>query len=87
MAKRTKKAKPAKRRGREMPGLVINILPPPPPSDEDFERARELLGRRADALIMDLAKRYQADKAAELTIVLDALESVAELERLTRGPE
>jgi hypothetical protein len=86
MANRTKKVKPAKRRG-ETPGVVINILPPPPPSDDDFERARERLGKRADALIMDLAKRYQADKAAELTIVLDAMESLSEIERLTRGPE
>jgi hypothetical protein len=86
MAKRTKKANPAKRRGRETPGVVIRILPPAPPSDEDFERARELLGKRADALIMDLAKRYQADKAAELTTVLDAMDSLSEIEKLTRGP-
>jgi hypothetical protein len=76
MAKQTKKAKRTKL------GLVRNI--PPAPSQEDFEQARELLGRRADALIMDLAKRYQASKAAELTTVLDAIDSLSEIERRQR---
>jgi hypothetical protein len=31
---------------------------------------------------MDLAKRYQASKAAELTTVLDAIDSLCEIERL-----
>ena len=75
MAKQTKKAKPTK------PGLVRTA---PSPSQEDFEQARELLGRRADMLIMDLAKRYQASKAAELTTVLDAIDSLSEIERLQR---
>ena len=34
----------------------------PSPSQGDFEQARKLLGRRADALILDLAKRYQASQ-------------------------
>jgi hypothetical protein len=80
MAKQTKKAKGTK------PGPVRNILPAPSPSQENFEQARELLGRRADALITDLAKRYQASKAAELTTVLDAIDSLSEIERL-RDPE
>jgi hypothetical protein len=75
MAKQTKKAK------RTKPGLALNL---PSPSQEDFERARELLGQRADALILDLAKRYQAGKAAELTTVLDAIDSLSEIERLQR---
>jgi hypothetical protein len=78
MAKQTKKAKRTKL------GLVRNILPASSPSQEDFEQARELLGRRADALIMDLAKRYQGGKAAELTTVLDAIDSLSEIERLQR---
>ena len=76
MAKQTKKAK------RTKPRLARNVLPAPSPSQEDFEQARELLGQRADALIMDLAKRYQAGKAAELTTVLDAIDSLCEIERL-----
>jgi hypothetical protein len=79
MAKQTKKAKGIKS------GLARNILPAPSPSQEDFERARELLGQRADALILDLAKRYQAGKAAELTTVLDAIDSLSEIERLQRA--
>ena len=78
MAKQTKKAKRTKL------GPVRNILPASSPSQEDFEQARELLGQRADALIMDLAKRYQAGKAAELTTVLDAIDSLSEIERLQR---
>jgi len=72
MAKQTKKAKPTKLRSKETPGVVINILPVPPPSQEDFKRARELLRRSADALVLDLAKRYAASKATELTTVLGA---------------
>jgi len=75
MAKQTKKAK------RTKPGLARK-LPAPPPSQEDFKRARDLLRKRADALILDRAKRYQAGKAAELTAVLDAMDSLSELERM-----
>jgi len=78
MAKQTKKVKPTK------VGSVRNISPPPSPSHNDFEHARELLGRRADALIMELAKRYVASKAAELTTVLDAIDSLSEIQRLQR---
>jgi hypothetical protein len=71
MAKQTKKAKRAKpmRHAR-------------PPSEEDFNRARDLLRRRADALILDIAKRYSVSTASELTTVLDALDSLAELESM-----
>jgi hypothetical protein len=79
MAKQTKKkAKRAK------PSRHV-----PPPSEEDFNRARDLLRRRADALILDIAKRYSASTASELTTVLDALDSLAELESMEgrlRGP-
>jgi hypothetical protein len=82
MAKQTKKkAKPTKPRSGTMPGFVIKVAPPRQPSQEDFERAREHLGRRADALILDLANRYEAGKAAELTTVLDAIDSLSEIER------
>jgi CspA family cold shock protein len=54
------------------------------PSQEDFKRARDLLRRRSAALILDLAKRYVASKAAELTAVLDAMDSLGELERMHR---
>lgn len=74
MPVKTKKAKRTK----------LDVLPPPSPSREDFEQARKLLARRADALIIDLAKRYVASKAAELTTVLDAIESLSEIERLQR---
>jgi hypothetical protein len=86
MAKQTKKAKQTKRRSQATPGVVINILPAQPPSQEDFKRARDLLCQRADALILDLAKRYQASKAGELTTVLDAMDSLAEFERMQRPP-
>jgi hypothetical protein len=69
MARQTKKAKRAK------PARHV-----PPPSEEDFNRARDLLRRRADALILDIAKRYSVSTASELTTVLDALDSLAELE-------
>jgi len=85
VAKQAKKAKPSKRRGQERPGLVINIIPAPPPSEEDFNRARDLLRRRADALILDLAKRYSASTASELTTVLDAMDSLAEFESMERS--
>ena len=77
MSKQTKKAKRTK----------SNILPAPlpSPSREDFERARELLGQRADALVLDLAKRYQVGKAAELTTVLDAIDSLSEIESLSQS--
>ena len=52
---------------------------------EDFKRARDLLRQRSAALILDLAKRYVASKAAELTAVLDAIDSLAELERMQRS--
>jgi hypothetical protein len=68
MAKRTTKAKRAK--------------PARPPSEEDFNRARDLLRRRADALILDIAKRYSVSTASELTTVLDAMDSLAELESM-----
>jgi CspA family cold shock protein len=76
MAKQTKKVK------RTKVGLVRNISPSP--SQDDFEQARELLGRRSDALIVELAKRYVASKAAELTTVLDAIDSLSEIERRQR---
>ena len=85
MAKQTKKAKRAKPRGKETPGVLINILPAPPPSEADFNRARDLLRRRADALILDLAKRYSASTASELTTVLDAIDSLAEFESMERS--
>jgi hypothetical protein len=73
MAKQAKKAKPTQ------PRLVA-----PSPSQEDFERAREFLRRRADALILELAKRYHAREAAELTTVLDAIDSLSEIEKQQR---
>jgi hypothetical protein len=78
MAKQTKKAKRAK------PARHV-----PPPSEEDFNQARDLLRRRADALILDIAKRYSVSTALELTTVLNALDSLAELESMEgrlRGP-
>src|SRR5260370_41938318 len=88
MAKQTKKAKPTKPRSQATPGVVINILPAqsPPPSREDFKRAHDLLRQRAEALILDLAKRYLASKASELTTVLDAMGSLAEFEIMQRPP-
>jgi hypothetical protein len=71
MAKQTKKAKRAK------PARHA-----PPPSEEDFNRARDLIRRRADALILDIAKRYSVRTASELTTVLDAMDSLAELESM-----
>ena len=84
MAKQTKKAKQTKRRSQATPGLMLNILPAPPASQEDFKRALDLLRSRADALIVELAKRYLASTAAELTTVLDAMDSLNEFERMAR---
>jgi hypothetical protein len=86
MAKQTKKAKRTKPRSKETPGIVLHISPASPPSQEDFKRARDLLRQRADVLILDLAKRYLAGTAEELTTVLDAMDSLAELERMQRPP-
>ena len=77
MAKQTKKAKRTKRRS-----TTLAVLPP---SEEDFNRARDLLRRRADALILDIAKRYSVSTASELTTVLDAMDSLAELESMERS--
>ena len=85
MAKQTKKAKPTKRRA-QAPEVMIHIDPPElaSPSQSDFKRARYLLRQRADVLILDLAKLYLASAAAELTTVLDAMDSLAEIERMHR---
>ena len=83
MAKQTKKAKGAKPRSK--PAVMSHIHPAAQsasPSHEDFKRARDLLCQRAGAIIMDLSKRYVASKAAELTSLLDAIDSVAEFERM-----
>ena len=85
MAKQTKKAKGAKPRSK--PAVMSHIHPAAQsasPSHEDFKRARDLLCQRAGAIIMDLSKRYVASKAAELTSLLDAIDSVAEFERMHR---
>lgn len=78
MAKQSKKARPTKRGGK------ITTPPAPPPSQEEFKRADDLLHQRAEALVLDLAKRYQAGKAAELTTVLNAIDSLFEIERQQR---
>jgi hypothetical protein len=85
MAKQTKKAKRTTRPSKATPGVTIVIHPAPPPSEEDFNQARDLLRRRADALILDLAKRYSASTASELTTVLDAMDSLAEFESMERS--
>jgi hypothetical protein len=72
MAKQTQKARQTKRRG----------AAGKPPSPEEFKQARYLLRQRADALILDLAKRYRVSAASELTTVLDAMDSLAELEKM-----
>jgi len=86
MAKQTKKSKPTKARN-PAPEVIIDIDQPEPasPSQEDFERAHDLLRQRADALVLDLAKQYLASAAAELTSVLDAMDSLAEFERMRRA--
>ena len=85
MAKQTKKSKPTKARS-PAPEVIIDIDPPElaSPSQGDFKRVRDLLRQRSAALILDLAKRYVASKAAELTTVLDAMDSLAEFERMHR---
>jgi cold shock protein len=87
MAKQTKKSKPTKARS-QAPEVIIDIDPPElaGPSQGDFKRVRDLLRQRSAALILDLAKRYVASKAAELTTVLDAMDSLAEFERMHRAP-
>ena len=87
MAKQTKKSKPTKPPS-QASDVTIDIDPPEPasPSQEDFRRSRDLLRQRAAALVLDLAKRYVASKAAELTAVLDAMDSLAEFERMHRPP-
>ena len=83
MAKRTKKATSTKRRSQapedldDPPGLAS-------PFQVDFKQARDLLRQRADALILDLAKLYVESAASELTTVLDAMDSLAEFERMRR---
>jgi CspA family cold shock protein len=88
MAKQTKKSKPTKARSKT-PEVIIDIDPPElaSPSQGDFKRVRDLLRQRSAALILDLAKRYVASKAAELTTVLDAMDSLAEFERMHRIPD
>jgi cold shock protein len=81
MAKRTKKARPTKP---TKAGVKIVITPRQPPSQEEFKRARDMLHERADVLVLELAMRYLASKAGELTTVLDAMDSLAELERMHR---
>jgi cold shock protein len=85
MAKQTKKSKPTKARS-PAPEVIIDIDPRElaSPSQGDFKRVRDLLRQRSAALILDLAKRYVASKAAELTTVLDAMDSLAEFERMHR---
>jgi CspA family cold shock protein len=85
MAKQAKKSKPTKARS-QAPEVIIHIDTPElvSPSQEDFKRSRDLLRQRSAALILDLAKRYVASKAAELTTVLDAMDSLGEFERLHR---
>jgi cold shock protein len=87
MAKQTKKSKPPKARS-QTAEVIIDIDPAEPASlsQGDFKRVRDLLRQRSVALILDLARRYVASKAAELTTVLDAMDSLAEFERMHRGP-
>ena len=54
------------------------------PMPEHFERTRNHLRQRANALIIELAKRYHAGKSEELTAVLNAIDSATELEGLGR---
>jgi hypothetical protein len=81
MAKRTKKEK-VKQTARRATGLVVQVLEQAPPNPEDFGRARNHLRQRANALIIELAKRYQASLAEELTSVLNAMDSAVELESM-----
>jgi hypothetical protein len=63
---------------------VTKRTEPTRPTQQDFQQARDLLRERADVLILDLAKRYLVKKAEELTAVLDAMDSLAEFERMQR---
>jgi hypothetical protein len=45
-----------------------------------------LLRQRADALVLELAASYVVSRAEELTTVLDAMDSLAEVERTQRPP-
>ena len=56
------------------------------PTPEDFERTRNHLRQRANALIIELAKQYHAGKSEELTAVLNAIDSATELEGMGRKP-
>jgi hypothetical protein len=87
MAKQAKKSKPTKPRS-QASKVTIDIDPQElaSPSQGDFKRVRDLLRQRSAALILDLSKRYVASKAAELTTVLDAMDSLAEFERMHRAP-
>jgi hypothetical protein len=69
MAKQTKTAK--------RPGIAE-------PTPADFEGARNQLRQRADALIIELAKRYHAGKSEELTAIMNAIDCATELERMGR---
>ena len=57
-----------------------------PPTSGEFERARNHLRQRANALIIELAKRYHAGRSEELTAVLNAMDSATELEGMGRTP-
>jgi cold shock protein len=85
MAKQVKKSKPTKARSKA-PEVILDIDRPElaSPSPGDFKRVRDLLRQRSAALVLDLSKRYVASKAAELTTVLDAIDSLAEFERMHR---
>jgi cold shock protein len=87
MAKQTKKAKPTKAHS-QAPEVIVDIEPPElaSPSPADFKRVRDRLRQRSVALVLELSKRYVTSKAAELTTVLDAMDSLAELERMHRVP-
>ena len=55
-------------------------------TSDDFERARNHLRQRANSLIIELAKRYHTRKSEELTVVLNAMDSAAELEGMEPRP-
>jgi hypothetical protein len=86
MAKRTKKPKlkPKPKRMPRVAGGVIQVHERAPPKPEDFERARNHLLRRANALVVELGEQYQAALAEELTEVLNAIDSVEDLEKMSR---
>jgi hypothetical protein len=56
------------------------------PTSEDFERALNHLRQRANALIIELAKRYHAGRSEELTAILNAMDSATELKGMGRTP-